>query len=324
VRILVAALGGTIAMTGTGRGVAPTLRADDLLAAVPGLDRLGAELSTVTFRNGPSASLTVPDVLALYDLLAARFADGVDGAVITQGTDTVEETAYALDLLHRGLQPIVVTGAMRNPTQAGPDGPANLLAAITVAGTVRDLGCLVVLGDEIHAARRVRKTHTTSVATFASPDGGPLGYLVEGAPRIMNHPPRRAAVPHPGAEPLPLVGLVTATLGDDGALLPVFAEHLDGLVVAAFGVGHVPSGWPPVLEKIAARIPVVLTSRAGSGSVLSGTYDYPGSEQDLIRRGLVPGGFLHPYKARLLLQFLLAAEAGRDKITEAFATESGV
>jgi L-asparaginase len=137
-RILLVALGGTIAMTGTGRGVAATMTADDILAAVPGLDRLGVDLETITFRNQPSASLSVPDLLGLYELIAPREAYGV---VVTQGTDTLEETAYALDLLHDGPFALVMTGAMRNPTLAGADGPANVLAAVAVAASpdARDL-----------------------------------------------------------------------------------------------------------------------------------------------------------------------------------------
>lgn len=242
--------------------------------------------------------------------------------MITQGTDTIEETAYVLDLLHTHSQPIVVTGAMRNPTLAGADGPANLLAAITVAASpaTRSLGCLVVLADEIHAARRVRKTHSTSTATFASPNGGPLGYLVEGQPRIINQLTHRRSLPSPASSGrAPRVGLYTATLGDDGIALAAIVGQLDGLVIAGFGVGHVPEPWLPALTAAVGRIPVVLASRTGSGPVLASTYGFPGSERDLIDRGLMPAGLLDPFKARILLHLCLTAGATRDQIRAAFA-----
>lgn len=305
--VLVIALGGTIAMTAADSGgVTPSLTARQLVDAVPGLGDTGIEIDVLTFRSKPGASLTIDDLTALAARLDAYWDAGTTGVVITQGTDTIEESAYALDLLHAGPQPLVVTGAMRNPTLAGADGPANLLAAIQVAAssTARNLGCLVVLADEIHAARRVRKTHATSIATFASPNGGPLGYLVEGHVTIVNHLTARFAVPA-GHQTSPLVRFYTATLGDDGAPLTALASGADGLVVAGFGVGHVPESWVQALTEVAARIPVVLTSRTGSGSVLAETYGIPGSERDLISRGLISAGFLDPYKARILLHLAL-------------------
>ncbi|MEU8660052.1 asparaginase [Actinoplanes philippinensis] len=319
-RVLVAGLGGTIAMTGDAvGGVTPTLSARDLVGAVPGLDG-SADLEVVTFRNQPGAALTIGDLVELSGLLARGFADGVVGAVITQGTDTIEETAYVLGLLHPGDEPIAVTGAMRNPTLAGADGPANLLAAVRVAASpeARGLGCVVVLADEIHAAGRVRKTHTSSVAAFTSPVGGPLGYLSEGRPHVLNRPHRPRALPIPPVGPSPRVGLYTATLGDDGGLLPVLAASLDGLVIAGFGVGHVPASWVPHLAAIARRIPVVLTSRTGAGFTATSTYGYPGAERDLLARGLISGGALDPYKCRLLLQLLLATATSAGEVREAF------
>ncbi|ARZ65855.1 asparaginase [Streptomyces albireticuli] len=109
------------------------------------------------------------------------------------------------------------------------------------------------------------------------------------------------------------------TLDDDGAQLAGLAETYGGLVVAGFGVGHVPASLAPVLGALAARIPVVLTSRTGSGPVLRHTYAGPGSETDLQQRGLINGGLLDPYKARVLLRLLLAAGAGRDEVAAAFA-----
>jgi len=322
-RILVVALGGTIAMTtNAAGGVTPSLTARQLVDAVPGLT--GVDLDVLTFRNQPGSALTIDDLTELAGEIRNRLRNGTTGVVITQGTDTIEESAYALDLLHGGPEPIVVTGAMRNPTLAGADGPANLLAAVRVAAgpAARHLGCVVVLADEIHAARRVRKTHSTGLTTFVSPDGGPLGYVVEGRVVIVNRLADRHVLPAPTGRPR--VGLYTATLGDDDVLVTSIAGQVDGLVLAGFGVGHVPQRWLAALAEATVRIPVVLASRTGSGPVLAETYGFPGSERDLINRGLIPAGFLDPVKARILLHLALAANADRGQITAAVTAAGGL
>ncbi|MFX0578305.1 asparaginase [Nocardia nepalensis] len=323
-RVVVFALGGTIAMSTTpGGGVAPTFTAEQLIAAIPGLADTGVAVEVEDFRQIPGASLKISDITALADAIGDRLADA-DGAVVTQGTDTIEETAYLLDLLHTAAQPIVVTGAMRNPTLAGADGPANLLAAIQTAAhpQARHQGCLVVLNDEIHAARRVRKTHTTSTAAFRSPNGGPLGYLVEGQPRLLNHLTHRTNVPaKPGDDTR--VAIITIALGDDGATLRALSAHVDGLVIAGLGAGHVPAHLVGTLEAVAGRIPVVLASRTGAGSVLESTYGFPGSERDLLSRGLICAGHLDPIKARILLHTLLAIDSDRAAFATAFGAAGG-
>src|SRR5262249_19813666 len=156
------ALGGTIAMTpAPGGGVAPALSAADLLAAVPALSDAGVELRVTDFRRVPGASLTLDDLFELVTAINDALAEGCAGAVVTQGTHTIEEAAYVLALLLPTDAPVVVTGAMRNPAMAGPDGPANILAAVRVAASpsARGLGCLVAFNDQIHAARWVRKAH---------------------------------------------------------------------------------------------------------------------------------------------------------------------
>lgn len=323
-RVLVYALGGTISMTTTATGgVVPALSGSDLVASVPGLAETGIQVEVDDFRRVPGGSLTLTDISALAADIAGR-RSAFDGVVVTQGTDSIEETAYLLDLLHDAAMPIVVTGAMRNPTLAGADGPANILAAIQTAADpkARNLGAVVVFNDEIHAARRVRKSHATSPATFVSADGGPLGYLAEGRPRLLNLLTHRTVVPARPADGH-RVPIVTAALGEDDTVLSAIADRIDGLVLAGFGGGHVPAGLVPALETLCARVPVVLASRTGSGSVLATTYGYPGSERDLLARGLISAGYLDPLKARILLLTLLAAGAGRDAITAAFAVAGG-
>jgi L-asparaginase len=305
-------------------GVTPALSAADLIAAVPGLADTGINVDVVDFRRVPGASLTFDDLVELRKAVASALASGADGVVITQGTDTIEETSYLLDLYHAEDRPVVVTGAMRNPSMAGADGPANLLAAIvtSVDAASAGQGVLVVLADEIHAASRVRKTHSTSGATFQSPNGGALGYVVEGQPRYLNQVIGRSLVPI-AVKGFPRIGIVTVGLGDNGELLNGIGSKVDGLVVAAMGVGHVPDRLVSVLEKLAAEMPVVLASRTGAGSVLQNTYGFSGSERDLLSRGLIPAGFLHPLKARILLAALLAAGAEKDQIAPRFSLASG-
>ena len=311
-------LGGTISMSGAGGGVVSRLGGADLLAAVPGLDGLDAEITAVDFRRMPSADLTVQDLL---ELRSRALEDNADGVVVVQGTDTIEESAFVLDLVWDDAAPVVVTGAMRNPTLAGPDGPANLLAAVTVAADeqARGRGVLVVLNDEIHAARFVNKRHSTSPGAFVSPNFGPLGRLTEGRAVFGAALPARPALPAP-ASATASVPLVTATLGGDGRILDGIEHRVDALVVAGFGGGHVPGPLAERLGAVAAAIPVVLANRTGAGPVLRRTYGARGSEIDLIARGLIPAGLLDPLKARLLLMLLVSGGADRAAVTAAFDT----
>lgn len=315
-------LGGTIGMAGHEGGVVSRLRAADLVASVPGLGDLDVALDLVDFRSMPSANLSFADIAELASEAAASDADGV---VVVQGTDTLEETAYLLDLLWPEARPLVVTGAMRNPALAGSDGPANLLAAIRVAAgpELRDQGALVVANDQVHAARFVRKTHSTNPATFASPNAGPLGLMVEGRPVSVTSVVRRRTHVLQGP-PDARVALHVATLGDRGETVPGLVASSDSLVVAGLGVGHVSEQLAEALVEAAQRVPVVLASRTGAGPVLTGTYGFVGSETYLLNHGLFGAGLLDPLKARVLLAVALGAGYDADGIRAAFADASGV
>lgn len=318
-RVLVVALGGTIASTGS-QGVTPQLSAQHLIDAVPGLGEV-ADIEAVSFRQLPSGDLTLEDLTALARLIHEAAARGVDAVVVTQGTDTIEESSFALDLLVDLDVPVVVTGAMRNPTMLSPDGPNNLLAAVTVAASAsaRGLGCLVVMNDEVHAARFVRKTHATGVGAFTSPSTGPLGWVSEGRVRIALRcaPLERLDLARDvhGAP----VAIVTCGLGDDGRSLEALASAgYRGLVVEGLGAGHVPAAMVEALQGVASAMPVVLTSRTGAGEVLTRTYGFVGSESDLLGRGLVSGGALDSRKARVALALALGSASDVSRATELF------
>lgn len=320
-RILVVALGGTISMTpSAGGGITPKLTGADLVAAVPDLEKVAVVDPRSPFQL-PGASLSVAQLAEVAALIDAEIAKGAAGAVVVQGTDTIEETAFLMDCLVQSDRPVVVTGAMRGPQSPGAEGPANLLAAVTVAAQAEPgLGAVVVLNDEVHAARFVQKGHTGLPSAFTSRPFGPVGHVIEGRfiPAMRPRPlaKRRLA---PGAE-VPPVALIHIGLGEDGRLL----EALPGLgyrgaVLVAMGAGHVPMPMVEPVTRLAAMMPVVLTSRIGAGPVFRETYGFAGSEIDLLARGVIHGAELGPLRARLLLQLLLADQLQGAGLAEAIA-----
>lgn len=326
--IAVYALGGTIASVpgADGTRANPSLSPADLLTAVPQV-KDSADIDTVLFRQFPSSDLSFHDIIDLAADIEKRVAAGCDGVVVTQGTDTLEETSFLLELLLNVSVPVVMTGAMRNPGLPGADGPANLAAAIQVACSADacDMGVLVVFSDEIHAARWVAKTHTSSISTFESRNGGPLGWVNEGRVRIPflhRHQMQKCSLPV-GAE-IPEVALITLALGADARMIDTVADSgYAGAVIESYGGGHASRRLVASLETLACAIPVVLSSRTGEGEILSQTYGYVGSESDLLDRGLISAGTLDGLKARLLLTAALAAGEDPDTIARRFAVAAG-
>lgn len=320
-KVSVLSLGGTISSVNTGGpGVEPSLTGEALVESVPELSAV-AEVSAVSMRQVAGSELTIEDLIEVAGEATRSIDGGAAGVVVTQGTDSIEETAFALDLLVGRDAPVVVTGAMRNPTVPGADGPANLLAAVTVAANeaARSLGAVVVMNDEIHAARHVKKTHTQNPSAFRSPLMGPLGWISEGIPRIALRPVGRRHIRLREDGGTGDVALLTTSVGDDGRLIGAVAERgYSGLVIEALGGGHVPSPMVGPLAVLAEAMPVVLASRTGSGEVLKRTYGFPGSEMDLVGRGLIPARALDGPKARLFLTLLLRSGASREEVSRAF------
>ncbi|MEH7387601.1 asparaginase [Bacillus sp. JJ1521] len=322
-KLKVITLGGTIAMKEDEHGKAsPALSGENLVACVPGLKDV-AEISIEPFCNIPSSHLTIDLIFGvanrIKEIINTQEADGV---VVIQGTDTLEETAYLLDLVLGVNNPVVLVGAMRNASEASYDGTLNILNACRVAADEHayNKGVMLLGNDLILPAREVTKTHTSDVATFQAPNGGPLGVVDKHkvifyrAPLIREH----YAVTKSNADVV-LVKMAVDTR-------PHLIEHcvkqkVDGIVIEGFGRGHVPPAVIPGIEKaIKLGIPVVLTSRCGQGLVLD-AYGHEASASHLKGLGIIFGGDLIGQKARIKLITLLGITKDYEMIREAFESD---
>ncbi|MGP0225131.1 asparaginase [Paenarthrobacter sp. NCHU4564] len=320
--VAVASLGGTITMTSsTGTNVQPTLSADDLILGVPGLSAV-ADLKARTVATKPGASLGVDDLEEAMRWIREAVDAGAAGAVVIQGTDTIEESAYLLDLHWDREEPLIVTGAMRHPGSAGADGPGNLLAAVTAAASPRSSsrGVMVVLNDTIHAASRVQKGQGSGLDAFVSRPFGPLGVVVEGQTHFTAPAGRYPALTGAMKRPIAKVALLETHFGDDGSLVDLaVAAGYQGIIIGAFGVGHVSAAVAESISRAVASVPVVFATRTGAGTTFTQTYGFNGSESDLLHRGAIGAGWLLPRQARMLLERLIAGGSDRSVILEEFA-----
>jgi L-asparaginase len=318
-RVVVILTGGTIAMLPdpvTGAAV-PTLDGAKVLARVEGLDEL-AEVEPLDWGLVPASHLRFAQILAIGALArGALERPDVAGAVIVQGTDVMEETAFAWDLLHGSAKPLVVVGAMRDAGAADYDGPANLRAAVRVAaGTeLRGQGVMVVMGGAVLPADDVSKTHSAKLDAFRAPNEGPLGRVEGGALMVTRrraHRRRLPSIPEAAAEPVELLTAVVST--DGGALRRAVAGGARGLVVEGTGTGNTdPDLLAAASEAMAAGIPVVLTSRCASGGV-GPAYGFPGGGATWQAAGAIMGGTLSGPKARVALALGLGAGLGREAL----------
>ncbi len=324
--IYILATGGTIAGSSesalSSAYKSGSLSVDSLLGAIPQAKKL-ANLKAEQISNIGSQEMNDAVWLKLAKRVQALLSKkDVDGVVITHGTDTMEETAYFLNLVIKSHKPIVMVGAMRNADSLSADGPLNLYNAIAVASDVQSKGkgVLVVMDDAIHAAREVSKTNTTGVDTFKSPNSGPLGHVLYGHVRFYMQALRKhtleSAFDIAQIHDLPRVDIIYSHANDHADLIQSVLQHgAKGIVSAGMGNGNL---YPSVLEALANAVKkgvvVVRSSRVGSGFITR-----PG-EIDDSQYGFISGDNLNPQKARVLLMLALSQHANRQRIQDYFDT----
>lgn len=269
--------------------------------------------------NLPSPHITEKEMLVIKNRIQRAEKEGYDGVVVTHGTDTLEETAYFLELTLNVNISVVITGAMRSSNEIGADGLANLRSALIVAANAEsiDKGVLVVMNDEVHTATYVTKTHTTNVATFQTPTFGPLGLVSKD--NVVYFQKLIKNEHYNINEINKSVLLLKAYAGMDEKIIDAVSKiGVDGLVIEAFGAGNLPPKTVPAIERcIKNNIVVVLVSRVFNG-VTQDVYDYQGGGRKLKDLGVIFTTGLSGQKARLKLEILLSADIDRMEINKYF------
>ncbi|HHW7745080.1 TPA: asparaginase [Staphylococcus aureus] len=279
-----------------------------------------AQIDELNPFNVPSPHMTIQHVKQLKDIILEAVTNKFyDGFVITHGTDTLEETAFLLDLILGIEQPVVITGAMRSSNEIGSDGLYNYIFAIRVASDekARHKGVMVVFNDEIHTARNVTKTHTSNTNTFQSPNHGPLGVLTKDRVQFHHMPYRQQALENVNDKLN--VPLVKAYMGMPGDIFSFYSrEGIDGMVIEALGQGNIPpSALEGIQQLVSLNIPIVLVSRSFNG-IVSPTYAYDGGGYQLAQQGFIFSNGLNGPKARLKLLVALSNNLDKAEIKSYF------
>ncbi len=300
-------------------GAVPRYSGSELMNMIPRAKE-AAEIVVHDFGKYPGPHMTPELMLALSKSINQELEkENYSGVIVTHGTDTLEETAYLLDLTIKTSIPVVVIGSMKNSSDADWDGPRNLMDAVSIClnKNCRDLGVLVCLNGEINAASEVTKIFTDEVDTFSSLDFGALGFVQNGRV-ILNRLPRK--LEHIETSAINTnVDMLTVYAGMDEKFFRLSADSgAEGLVVEALGVGNVPpaafEGIRYVVEK---KIPVILVSRCPAGETLD-IYSYPGAGKWLHRIGVIFSDYLNGQKARIKLMLALGKTTDYDELKKLF------
>ncbi|HLS52965.1 MAG TPA: asparaginase [Tissierellaceae bacterium] len=320
-KVLMIFTGGTIAMKVDEKldAAVPGVESNELVNMVKDVNSF-TDIETIDFANIPSPHMTPGLMLDLGKLVLKNIVrEDITGIVITHGTDTLEETAYILDLMVESEKPIILVGSMRNNSELGYDGAANIWSAIFTACSeeAKGKGVLVVMDDEIHAARYVTKTNTVSTDTFKSPELGPIGVLSNGKTLFYMESIKRQHIDTDTIEEK--VALIKAVAGMDGDIIDFYVDKgYKGLVIEALGCGNLPPAMVASVKRaIKKDIPVVLVSRCINGAV-EPVYGYEGGGSQLKDMGVIFGGNQSGQKTRIKLMQLLGKTKDINEIREAF------
>lgn len=319
-RLVLVATGGTIASLpdAASGAVRPAVEAGELVRAA-GLER-DAEIEVVELDRVNGWNVTPDTMLDVAGVLRDRLAaPDVDGAIVTHGTDTVEETAFLAELLVDADKPVVFAVAMRTGVEAGADGPRNLGNALRAAAAPEAgaWGSLIAVNDELHSARWCVKVDSFRPSAFASPEHGLAGYVTPERIRIAPAPPRFVLAPPARLAPVALV-TTYAGMPPEAVAALLDATRAEGLVVQGTGAGNVPGSVEPALREAVERGTVVaVATRVATGGTVP-IYGGPGGGATLREAGVLPAGGLTAAKARLLLTVALAGSGDRDEAAARF------
>lgn len=309
--------GGTISMKIDPRihAAIPALTSEEIMAMVTNIEKF-AEFEIINFSNLPSPHIGPKLMMELAKLVKKTInRQDITGVIVTHGTDTLEETAYLIDLTVKSEKPIIVVGAMRNSSELGYDGSSNLSAAVctAISPNARNKGVLVVMNNEVNAASEVTKTNTLSLDTFKSPEFGPLGIVDNDEVIFYRDILKRKHIDTNEIEEK--VGLIKCVPGMESDILHFYINSgYKGIVIEALGRGNVPPAMVEGIKRaIDNNIPVVLVSRCPTGRVLD-TYGYEGGGKHLRELGVIFGGNLPGQKIRIKLMLALGLTNNMDEI----------
>ena len=318
-RIVLLATGGTIAGSGT-PGITTdyqpgTIDVTSLIQSVPGLDSL-ADITGEQIANVNSDDITIKDWFTLVNRInTLGLQEDIDGFVITHGTDTLEETAFFLNLTVKIDKPVVITGSMRPATALSADGPFNLYQAVALASSdeAKGMGVLTVYSDAVFSARYVQKVSTFHTNAFSSDDFGCLGYIRDHRPFFYNFPLKlhttQTVFNTTELQTLPKIPIVYFYVDATPEILDIMLEHSDGLIIAGAGSGEISNAWIKELKALSScGKPVVVTSRIDSGIVINNN----------LPENCITGDTLNPQKARILLMLALTKTKNIERIRQMF------